>query len=156
MATSFKEKLENSGMKNGLPKIVKVPRQDSARWGGERILIADPKEFDELMKKVPKGRVTTINVLREKLAKKHGADATCPITAGIFCRIAAGAAGEEEAEGRKDVTPYWRTLKGKGELNEKYPGGLEGQAKRLDGEGVPVVRKGKRFVVEELDKYLWE
>jgi hypothetical protein len=37
--------------------------------------------------------------------------------------------------GEKDVTPYWRTLKGKGELNAKFPHGVEGQAKRLKTEG---------------------
>ncbi len=49
--------------------------------------------------------------------------------------MAARAAGEDEAEGRKDITPYWRTLKGKGELNEKYPGGVAAQAERLRAEG---------------------
>ncbi len=54
---------------------------------------------------------------------------------GIFIAIAARAADEEEAMGEKDITPYWRTLKGKGELNEKYPGGREAQARRLESEG---------------------
>ncbi len=38
-------------------------------------------------------------------------------------------------EGKKDITPYWRTLKSKGELNEKYPGGVEVQASHLREEG---------------------
>jgi hypothetical protein len=50
---------------------------------------------------------------------------------GIFIAIAARAAGEDEEEGKKDITPYWRTLKGKGELNEKYPGGVAAQAKNI-------------------------
>jgi len=37
--------------------------------------------------------------------------------------------------GSVDITPYWRTLKSKGELNEKYPGGVEAQAALLKGEG---------------------
>ena len=49
--------------------------------------------------------------------------------------MAARAAEEDAAEGNKDITPYWRTLKGKGELNEKYPGGLTAQAARLKAEG---------------------
>ena len=49
--------------------------------------------------------------------------------------MAARAAEEDIAEGKKDVTPYWRTMKGKGELNEKYPGGLAEQAKKLKAEG---------------------
>lgn len=49
--------------------------------------------------------------------------------------IAARAAEEMAGEGKKDITPYWRTLKSKGELNEKYPGGVEAQAARLREEG---------------------
>ena len=53
----------------------------------------------------------------------------------MFVAFAARAAAEDAAEGRVDITPYWRTLKGKGELNEKYPGGVEAQAERLKAEG---------------------
>jgi hypothetical protein len=49
--------------------------------------------------------------------------------------MAARAAEEDEKAGKKDITPYWRTLKGKGELNEKYPGGLDAQVKRPKAEG---------------------
>lgn len=49
--------------------------------------------------------------------------------------MAARAAEEDFAEGNKNITPYWRTMKGKGELNEKYPGGVEAQAKKLKAEG---------------------
>jgi hypothetical protein len=49
--------------------------------------------------------------------------------------MAARAAEEDKAEKIKDITPYWRTMKGKGELNEKYPGGVNEQAKKLKAEG---------------------
>jgi hypothetical protein len=49
--------------------------------------------------------------------------------------MAAKAAEEDEDAGKKDVTPYWRTLKEGGLLNQKYPGGVEAQAKRLKAEG---------------------
>ena len=57
-----------------------------------------------------------INQIREKLAKRHKATIGCPITTGIFASIAARAAAEELAEGKKHITPYWRTLKIKGEI----------------------------------------
>lgn len=53
------------------------------------------------------------------------------MTTGIFAWISAHAAEEAAAEGVQDVTPYWRTLKSDGELNEKYPGGVEQQALNL-------------------------
>ena len=76
------------------------------------------------MKQVPKGCVVTINDLRAALANKHKTDFTCPITTGIFSWIAAHAAAEDEAAGKKRITPYWRTLKMDGEVNPKYPGAL--------------------------------
>ncbi|MBA7663675.1 hypothetical protein ES703_71722 [subsurface metagenome] len=69
----------------------------------------------------------------------------CPLTTGIFANIAARAAEEAAAEGRKDITPYWRTLKSRGELNEKYPGGVETQAAHLREEGHTIEPgKGKK------------
>ena len=49
--------------------------------------------------------------------------------------MAARAAEEDRAEGKTDITPYWRTIKEGGKLNEKYPGGVETQAERLMAEG---------------------
>mgnify|MGYP000474585659 CR=1 FL=1 len=88
------------------------------------------------------------------MAKKHGATIGCPLTTGIFARIAAEAAVEEAAEGRKEITPYWRTLKSGGELNPKYPGGIEAQRRYLEQEGHKVIQKGKKYIVEDYEKYL--
>jgi hypothetical protein len=77
---------------------------------------------------------------------------------GIFIAIAARAAGEDEEKGRKDITPYWRTLKGKGELNEKYPGGVDAQAKKLKAEGheIEMDKAGKPKRVKGWEKKLAE
>jgi len=88
------------------------------------------------------------------VAKKHKATIGCPITCGIFARIAAGAADEDAKEGKKNITPYWRTLKAGGEINEKYLGGIEGQKKLLEKEGHKVIQKGKKWVVVDFEKYL--
>jgi hypothetical protein len=62
------------------------------------------------------------------------------------------------AEGKKDVTPYWRTLKGKGELNEKYPGGVTAQAKKLRAEGheLELDKSGKPKRVKDWERKLRE
>lgn len=150
MKKSWEEKLADD---KGLPKVVKITGKMSKRWGTGTVVIPAPREVDELMKKVPKGKVTTINQIREKLAKKHGATIGCPITTGIFAWIAAHAAEEAAAEGKKNVTPYWRTLKSKGELNEKYPGGVKAQAKHLKAEGHIIV-PGKPPKVKDFEKAL--
>ena len=103
---------------------------------------------------VPEGKLTTINEIRAYLARKHCATIGCPMTTGIFASIAAHAAEEEAAGGKKIITPYWRTLKVDGSINEKYPGGVEGQKKILEKEGHKIIRKGKRFIVQDLEGHL--
>ena len=73
---------------------------------------------------------------------------------GIFTLIAARAAGEDEADGKKRVTPYWRTLKAQGEVNPKYPGGVDAQRTRLEAEGHTVVARGKRLFVQNYEDKL--
>jgi hypothetical protein len=55
-------------------------------------------------------------VIRAILAKRHGATIGCPLTTGIFAWIASHAAEELAAQGRKRITPYWRTLKSTGDV----------------------------------------
>jgi len=149
---SWREKLADS---KDLPRMVEVKGKLRARWGQGPMLIPAPSEVDALMKRVPKGRVVTISELRAALAAKHKAGFACPMTTGIFSWIAAHAAEEASAAGAKRVTPYWRTLKTGGELNPKYPGGLDGIAKRLQAEGHQIVRKGKRVLIADLEKTLF-
>jgi alkylated DNA nucleotide flippase Atl1 len=138
----------------GLPRVEKITEKMSKRWGEGTVVIPSPLEVDEIMKKVPKGKVITIHEIRSLLARKHGATIGCPITTGIFAWIAAHAAEEEASEGRKRITPYWRTLKTEGILNEKYPGGIEGQRRKLESEGHRILKKGKKFIVENLPRAL--
>jgi len=129
---TWQEKLADD---KNLPKVVEITGKMSARWGTGTLVIPAPREVDEIMAKVPAGKVTTINEIRVVLAQKHGATIGCPLTTGIFANIAARAAEEAVAEGKVNTTPYWRTLKSKGELNEKYPGGADAQAIHLREEG---------------------
>jgi alkylated DNA nucleotide flippase Atl1 len=132
MRKTWQEKLADS---KDLPKVVEITDKMSKRWGMGTVVIPAPKEVDEIMKTVPEGKLTTINQIRSILAQKHNATIGCPITTGIFAWIAAHAAEEAAAQGKKNITPYWRTLKAKGELNQKYPGGAQAQAAKLKAEG---------------------
>lgn len=118
------------------------------------MVIPSPPEVDQVMRLVPKGRLATINEIRACLAKKHGTDIACPMTTGIFAWIAAHAAEEARAEGKKEITPYWRTLKTGGELNPKYPGGIPALTKLLRAEGHRVVKKGGKHLVADFDQKL--
>ena len=150
---SWREKLLDS---KDLPKVVEITGKLSQRWGTGTCVIPAPLEVDALMRMVPEGKLVTVNGLREALAKKHGASIGCPMTTGIFAWVAAHAAEEQRQNGVEDITPYWRTLKAGGELNPKYPGGVEGLKKLLEAEGHKVAQKGKNYVVADYEKSLIE
>jgi hypothetical protein len=134
--------------------VVKIEGKMSTRWGTGTVVIPAPIEVDEIMKKVPKGKLITINQIREILAKRHCATIGCPITTGIFAWVSANAAEEISKQGKKNLTPYWRTLKTDGVINEKYPGGVQAQKIFLEKEGHKVIQKGKKYIVVDYEKYL--
>ncbi len=148
---SWTEKLADS---RDLPKVEKITDKMSKRWGTGTVVIPAPIEVDAMMKKVPEGKLVTINEIRAAIAKRHKATIGCPMTTGIFAWIAANAAEEQRQEGRKDITSYWRTLKTGGVINAKYPGGVEGQKSLLEKEGHEVIQKGKKYIVADYEKSL--
>jgi len=148
---SWREKLADT---KGLPKTGPIEGKLSTRWGTGTMVVPAPLEVDAIMRRVRRGRLITINEIRTALARKHRVDVACPITTGIFAWIAAHAAAEAESEGRKRVTPYWRTLKSGGELNAKYPGGIAALRRRLAAEGHRVTKKGGRYLVAQFERAL--
>lgn len=139
-----------------MPKFQTITDQKSIeKYGGDRMYFAPPIDYDRVMKRIPYGRLITVGGIREHFAKQSGADFTEPITAGIFVSIAAWASYQRT----EDETPYWRTLKAHGELNSKYPGGVEAQKEMLEAEGHTVIQKGRinlRYYVKDFEKALFE
>lgn len=139
-----------------MPKIQIITDVKSIeKYGGDKMYFAPPIDYDKAMKQVPFGKVITVGTIREFFAKQNGADFTEPITAGIFVSIAAWASHQRT----DDETPWWRTLKANGELNPKYPGGVEAQKNKLEAEGHTIIQKGRtniRYYVKDYDKYLFE
>ena len=152
-AKDFNAMLQNS---KDMPKIQIISDEASIKkYGGSRMFFAPPAEYDRAMKQVPFGKVTTVGAIRARFAKESGADFTDPVTAGIFVSIAAWAS--EQRNG--DKTPYWRTLKANGELNPKYPGGIEAQREQLEREGHTILQKGRsslRYFVADYPACLYE
>ncbi|MBA7542920.1 hypothetical protein ES705_35245 [subsurface metagenome] len=135
---TWREKLE----KELEPKVVDVSPKMAKRFGTGKMLIPTPLLVDALIRKVEKGKLVTIGEIRERLAKDFKVDSTCPLTTGIFVRIAAETAEEDLRMGRQEITPYWRVIRDDGSLNEKFPGGVEVQAVHLQEEG-HIIESGK-------------
>lgn len=124
------------------------------KYGGDRMYFAPPIDYDKVMRLVPSGKLLTVGAIREYFADINGADFTEPITAGIFISIAAWASFQRN----DDKTPYWRTLKANGELNAKYPGGIEAQKEMLEKEGHTIIQKGRkniRYYVKDYENALF-
>ena len=124
------------------PKIVEHRRS------GTRMLVPTPLLVAEEIRKVGKGRLITPRLLRERLARRTGAETVCPMTAGICLSIVAGAAEEQIAKGKRPVAPYWRVVEQDGSLRKKNPAGAPMQAQRLRLEGHRIVERPGRWNVE--------
>ncbi len=138
-----------------MPKIQTITDQKSIeKYGGNRMYFAPPIDYDKVMRQIPCEKVITVGEIREYFAILNQADFTDPITAGIFVSIAAWASHQRSG----NETPYWRTLKANGELNPKYPGGVEAQKERLEAEGHTVIQKGRtniKYYVKDYEKALF-
>ena len=138
-----------------MPKFQTITDQKSIeKYGGDCMYFAPPIEYDRIMRTIPYGKLTPVGHIREYFARQSGADFTEPITAEIFVSIAAWASFQRT----EDETPYWRTLKAGGELNPKYPGGVDAQKEKLEAEGHTVIKKGRtniRYYVKDFEKFLF-
>jgi alkylated DNA nucleotide flippase Atl1 len=151
---TWRGKLEEDHPNHG--KILPVPPRMRKSLGTGTMVIPRPLDVDSIMRSVKRGRLMTQSQLRERLARKSGADHACPLTTGIFVRIVAEAAEENSRTGKKRITPYWRTIKDDGSLNERLPGGVNAQAAKLRAEGFtcqPATR-GRRIKVKGFESAL--
>ena len=141
---NFNEMLNNS---KDMPKFQIITDEKSIKkYGGDRMYFAPPIDYDKVMRLAPFGKLLTVGTIRKYFTE--------PITAGIFISIAAWASFQRA----DDKTPYWRTLKANGELNEKYPGGIEAQKEMLEKEGHTIIRRGRkniRYYVKDYENALF-
>jgi 6-O-methylguanine DNA methyltransferase, DNA binding domain len=158
---SWQEKLTD---KKNLPKILKLQKSfpcynavhKMGAEAGDDVVLVNPSEVVSLMRQVSKGKLITLAEICKTIAKKHHVKGCCSLTTGIFIMTAANATEEAANQGKSLDIPYWRTLKADGFLNEKYPGGALAQKKLLEQEGFTILKKGKKFVVYDFEKYLTE
>jgi alkylated DNA nucleotide flippase Atl1 len=145
-----------------LPKIIKLEANypcynalhKMGAEAGDDIVMVNPGEVVELMRRVPPGQLTTVIDICRAIAARHGVKGCCTLTAGIFIMTAANAVEEAKQTNGNFELPYWRTLKANGFLNEKYPGGVEAHKQLLEQEGFTVVNQGKRFYVARYQDFL--
>ena len=79
---------------------------------GETMLVSSPSSIAKFIKKIPKGKKKTVIEMRDTLAKKAKVNKTCPVSTGIFLRIAIEASLEEQRKKKlkKPNLPFWRII----------------------------------------------
>lgn len=94
---------------------------------GEKLLIPTPAEIEEELRTIPRGSSMTVFELRKRLASKHQADKTCPLTTASFLHIVAEVAIEDLEDGKSPdgVAPFWRIISPTSLLAQKISGGPE-------------------------------
>jgi hypothetical protein len=126
-------------MNDGREPVVEVV--DKAFAGiekGSKMLIPTTKVVDAYIRNIPKGSATTLQQMREDLAIEYNADATCPLTSGIFLRIAAENAYDEYQNGKplNKITPFWRIVNSKSPTVKKLACGVEFVVEMREKEGL--------------------
>jgi hypothetical protein len=123
------------------PRVIDDPKR------GDRLLIATPLSIGEEIARVARGEVITFTQLRERLARRFGADRTCPLTTGIFAMILAGATSEDLSRQRPARWPIWRLVQDDGILHPKWPLDARYRATMLAAEGLRITRTPARWKV---------
>lgn len=120
-------------------KVEKLDKDWTDMIKGEKMLIATPLIVDTYLRQIPKGKEVSLLTMRKDLALQHNADNTCPLTTGIFLRIAAEAALEQLNEGKspEDVAPFWRVIHERMAVAKKLSCGIDYLNSRRGKEHLP-------------------
>jgi hypothetical protein len=134
MKKSWQQKLHN-----GKELKIEVTEKDFADIpAGSKMLIATPEIVNDYVRQIPEGVHTSLQQMRKDLAAEYHADYTCPVTSGIFLRIAAEAAYEEYLAGKSagDITAFWRMIDSKSPALKKLSCGKEFVLEQRKKEGL--------------------
>ncbi len=134
-------------------KIHIITPEWEMKMGKGKILIPKPLDIERLINSTKKGELLTTDTIREQLAKEKNVRLTASAPTKIYLKHIALASEEDIAEGKNNITPYWRVLLPNGLINDKFPGGFEKQQKLLESEGHKIELYGKRKKVSKVVSY---
>ena len=107
--------------KRRLPKKVMLSSDFAGVKAGLMLYIGTPQIVADYISEIPAGETSTIDKLRNQLARRNKCDAMCPVSTAIFLRIAAEYAIEEMQGGKplSEVIPFWRVISSKEKIVKK-------------------------------------
>jgi hypothetical protein len=123
------------------PRMVTLDKAFAGVPAGAKLLISCPLEVEAwLREQVPAGETRAVQQMRRELARRHGADAACPVSTAIFLRTVAEAAWEQIEAGvpATAVAPFWRVVDPGSPLAKKLRAGGEWIAQQRAAEQAAV------------------
>ncbi|MCY3982781.1 MAG: hypothetical protein OXC72_11680 [Roseovarius sp.] len=105
------------------PRTVVLEKSFCGIKAGSRMYISSPKDIASYVADIPDGETRAIERMRDELAEKNGAVATCPVTTSIFLRIVSELSLEEMNSGKSktDVVPFWRVVEPGSKIAGRLP-----------------------------------
>jgi len=96
----------------GAPAVKRAARRFGDIPEGALMLVPTARQVDDFMRTIAPGTEMDVRSFRDALARKHGADKSCPVTTGFHLRTVAEAAHEAAERGvpQDQITPFWRVL----------------------------------------------
>ena len=89
-------------------KIVSIPEKMEKFYGKGTMLHPVPNDIEALIKKIPRGKVLSIDMLAKRLANDHGTDVTCPMRTGNAIKKISKRYSAENLD--RDL-PFWRVIR---------------------------------------------
>lgn len=120
-------------------QVKPAPMDIAGMKKGEIMLVPTARLVDTFIRTIAEGKSMDVATLRARLARRHKAQVTCPITTGFHLRTVAEAAWEAHRRGTplSRITPFWRVLDAKAPTTAKLSFGAAVVQRRRAAEGLP-------------------
>lgn len=103
------------------PKTLVLHTDFSGIKAGTTMYIGSPGTIANYIARIPAGEVRSIERMRNELARKNDAQATCPVTTAIYLKVVAEVALADLVEGKPSagVVPFWRVIEPDSKIAKK-------------------------------------
>jgi alkylated DNA nucleotide flippase Atl1 len=142
--------------KNNHPQVMHVPHNWEHSLGKGTMLVPSENVIADVVKRIPKGKVATMPMIRDALAIKYKTNTTFPLNTGYFLKHIAVQTEKSLKSSKKNIIPYWRVTERDGSLIKGYPGGVEHHKQLLSKEGISTYKPSKKELdrIDHIEHYL--
>lgn len=94
------------------PKTVMLHSDFAGIKAGTLMYIGSPGVLANYIARIPPGETRTVERMRNELARRNDAAATCPVTTAIYLKVVAEVALDDLEKGKplESVVPFWRLI----------------------------------------------